>query len=1166
MAKNTLVSRELNNVNENKEGNNMTPKFLNEAAIKKLRYNGIPQKVIDEIATLKGLRRLVRHEKASAFTEIKGVGERRAEIIISVLKEALELAKKAENVRWQEKVSVREKPTGFNVNSFDREEIFRDVKDNLAEVCQWKPYFPHGESEAVQAKRRAANEAEFKRLLPVFNEICKAALERKAFTVRHSERRSIRLNASFLSTALGVDYEDRSPTTKLIVVDHSVQRMFNIHWRFFSPKKDIGQKLKDEFQKLILRRLGNYGVRVMYEDGSSLLYGGVASSAGHQKQEKLLMAESHAMRDASKFFYFGKSFEDFVNDATYNGAAYWKMRANLVRPNMKPFEFKDGTTLSVFKTLVVSDVEKVFKLDNARVIGDLEGGVAYKDGKVAHTVTLFDGMLVTLKELKFQGQLSGLGFKALCVDGSSSVLAACQKLGISVEEFMNTMVEGIDGKMHRVGDYDAICGEGCWKFDKGFSSYDAYLEWMRWVASEYPGMEQMWLLRQAEEIEEEKKIRRLTSSLIQQWMTMTAAEIRKLTKRAREGLKKDKTFAEAVRRMAGLNKEPEDRSDLEALIGRAPWLVMNQNVQEYLGTGWQKRQNEAISGKFRTEGQYPYICQDIVAAFECWIGRKDPNDPDLGILKGDEISCADVPDGKRVLCVRFPANFLTAKNMTNRACKEAFASVNGFAVLSVHSDILIRQDGDVDGDEMCVIYNKLAVELTDRMEALFHPPVIVFQHGSKAPKSHYENYEEFLNAAFDSLWEAKKFDSVGLYANLAKKCGWLASIHYERGETDKANERLLWMSAASTGAILAIDQVKGNAVSQRLIDWLDAISSAVRDEMAEIYGEEMLSVDAKNVKNTFNQYYVDLVKGLKPKAEDYAGECADSFMDQICGLIIRDTGSWDDFDNAGVCFNTEAANKALTDSSVPAKRMKGFVTKRMVKLLRDNWFKAAPKTEEEKAFDATLPTLSKMVPGTEIGLKELLKLLWRNEQGAMYRMDGKTLFDRKEEYVNVCRDILKLFLASAKWIANFESDERPVGYVFTEEEKWACLSNYVIRDGLEMHAKGGNGLPWGKGSYVMFCLRLFAKEALANVEKNGYDKYDFSPDGIPELTIDMEIDDIEEDIECICAFEADVVDTEEVNFVSEESFPNDPSADEGNFDASACYGEDGCFWFAGEEQ
>ena len=1098
MANNSLVSR--NNINTNeKKGAATMNNLINEQSVEMLKEAGIPSNIIESLKTVAGLRNIIRRSQADKLLSVKGIGEKRSVVIMKVLQEAIKQAKLSQNVRWQAKAEKREKATGFSVMSFDSDELFRDF---LADAETLRGYRPR--------------EDEDPELLPKMREVLFNLMvrldEAKAFTVRREARRTIRLNKSAVSDVLGVDYESKRPTSKLIVIQHDVQRLFGFSTKLFAPAKDDGQKALDKFQQDIMTKIGYLGIKVLNEDGTFVLYNGVASSAGHQKQEKLLMAEAKTMKAHENFFWFGKSMKEFVAETQITGAELWKMRANLVRPLMRPFEFSDGSILNVHKILVVKDVKKVYEIANARRIGNFNG-TRYIDGPAAEEVIINDGSMITIKKLAFQGQGSGAGFKCFIVDGTSSIEALCEKYGINISEFLDTKVEGIDGDLHRVGDFDAICGDGCWKFDKTFSSYKDYLDWIDAMEKKYPGTSNIYLLRQAEEIEEEDRVRRLTRTLIQQWMLMTPQEIRKLTKRARCSLKEDKTFHGAVKKLAGLWKDEEERSEVEKLFNAASWLVMNKNIQEYLGEGWKKRQIEAASGKFRTEGQYPYITQDPVAVLETWVLGKSPDDPNLGILKGDEISCADVPDGRKLLCVRFPANFLTAMVMTNRAFKKEFASLNGVAVLSVHSHILIAQDGDVDGDEMCILYNNLAIRLTEQMHELFHPPVVLFEHGGKPVRRNYENTEDFIRSAYTALWRAKRYDSVGLYANLATTCCYLATVAYKKGDKKATDNYLLQMSAASIGAILAIDQVKGNEVDEGLIQWLETISSKVRSDMRKLGREMGLPEEAaKRINHPFIHYYNMLAKRRPVPAETCLPENPDNFLDEVSGLILRDTGEWENFNNEGILFNNEAANIALTDRSVPIMAVKkGIVTKPMLDLINDNWFRPKAKTEEERRMDKTLPTKEKLKVGAEIGLKELVLLLWRNEASASYRMEGRTLWEKKEEYVGVCREIFKALITSTEWI-NKHSPEREIGYKFTLEEKKAILSNYLIRDALELLQ--GNGLDTNKGSYAMFCLKLFAKEAMANLAKNGFNWNDFSVTGLPaDFRNEINEEQLEDDIE-----------------------------------------------------
>lgn len=991
-------------------------------------------------------------------------------------------------IRKSTKAEKREKAPGFSCRSYQEAELWRNIECEASAIKEYRPE----ENEDPNLRGKYSKRKD---------ELLKTILQ-SGLTVRYNKGRTIRLTKDAITEVLHVDYEDKKSTNKLMVVEHNVQSVFDFHWSLFSNDKNIGEELKDKYQKRIEKHIMYRGVKVLYKDGSFKLYGGAASSSSHQKQEKLLMVEATLMKAHEKFFWFGKSLKEFAESTMITGAEFWKIRANLIRPWMKQFVTEDGHVLCMRDVLFVKDVEKIYVIKNGRRIGKINGKL-YRDGEDKEPKVLGDGAIVSLVKLAFQGQCSSTGLKGFFVDGTSSIEYLCKKHGITVDEFMNLQVEGIDGKLHRIGDFKAIAGEGCWKLDKAFDNFTAYMTWLEEMAAQYPGLDALYLLRQSEEIEEEDKIRRLTKTLIQQWMIMSPKEIRKLTQKIRTDLQKAKTFKGSVRKLAALWKTEEERTAVEKLFEEAPWLIANPVIQDFLKEKWLRKVIEAASCKFRTEGQYPYIMQDTVALLEVWVMRLDPNSDDLGVLKGDEVSCADVPDGRELLCVRFPANFLTAMIMINKACKEAFASCNAVMMISIYSDILIRQDGDVDGDEMCVIYNRLAIKLTKRMLKEFNPPVVLFVHGGKPERHHYTSVEAFLEDCSDALWRAKKYDSVGLYANLAMKCAYLASIAHKNGDKKHEDLYLLWMSAASTGAILAIDQVKGNQVDESLINWLDTIQQSVRKAFKEIalkmgFGK----LEAYTKQSPFAQYYNEMAKRRAADMSNFLPVNEDNFVDMISDIILRTAGEWKEYDMQGVAWNAEAACDALLDHSMPfdMKVKYGRVTKEMVELLGDNWFKLESK---DKELDKTIETRKKMIPGTQIGLKEFLLLLWRNESSMAYSMEGTNLYEKKEEYYGICRELLRMFLESGDWVNKY-AKSFPEGYEFTLTERWTIMANAVIMDALEL--RKGNGLDKNKGSYAMFCLKLFAPELRKNVKENRVDVARF-------FLITMDINDLLRDID-----------------------------------------------------
>ena len=1064
-------------------------KSFTERVMEALKGITIPAAVIATILTIgkNNLVEIVHSDNIDALKALPGIADKRSIVIINVLKVALM------NGRLSSRAEKREKANGYSCRMFESGELWRDI---LALINSVKEYQPEKNESPERIKTYLTRKAELDKVL--FS---------MPLTVRLKAGRIIRLNKSAISEVSRVDYNAKRPTKKIMVVEHDIQDLFDFHWSLFNNDENIAKSMKDEYLQKIEFIVMMKGVKVIEEDDNGTFittYGGVASSSSHQKQEKILCVTKDILKANADFFWFGFDLNQFATRTRMLGAELWKARANLIRPWMKPFVTKSGETIRMKDILFVKDVEKIYFIKNGRKIGKFEG-VHYKDGSFEEPKTLFDGMIAFLEEMMFQGQASSTGVKGFGFDATSSIEYLCEKYGMTLEEFRNLEVEGIDGKMHRVGDYKAIAGEGCWKLDKAFDSYESYMKWLEEQSKIHNGLDVLYLLRQAEEIEDEEKVRRLTKSLIQQWLFMSPAEINRITKKACKDLVAAKSFNGSVRKLAALWKSEEERTAVEKLFEAFPQLVMNPSIQNYLENSWNRKLIEAASCKFRTEGQYPYIVQDPVAMLETWILGKDPNADDLGILRGDEVSCADVPDGKEVLCQRFPANFLTAKVMKNRACIKAFESLNGVMAISIYSDIMITQDGDVDGDEMAVIYNKLAIELTKRMHAMYNPPVILFEHGSKAERHGHVSVEAFLKDCSDALWRAKRYDKVGIYANLAMKCAYLAAIAEKNGNLKKRDEALLWMSAASTGAILAIDQVKGNAVDEGLITWIEEIQKKVRKEIraiAENFG--ISKKDQYKISSPYSHYFNELAKCRTITMEECLPCNEDNFVDMISDTILKTVGSWDEYDTQGNVWNGEEAMKALLYDIAPIAVKYGVITKEMVDLLGDNWFKFASKGKT----DTTAETLRKIRKGDAVSMKEFMLLLWRNEASMTYTMEGAELWEKREEYYGVCRELVRMYLKSGNWV-NQHAKSFPVGYEFSETERWQIAVNAIVKDALDPSEKGKID---NQGRYAMFCLRVFADDLLNNFSKYEMDDNVFigSKELIESICLDIDVEAAEE--------------------------------------------------------
>ena len=963
-------------------------------------------------------------------------------------------------VRSSNTIISREPNVGFSLRSFDSSAVMAEYTPYVSEIddlCRNKLY----------DEKHNINQDVLKEARNVY-----ALLKNKAdelnnvpFRVKEVASKVSRMSRSVGSDIFGIDYEAKKPTAEWISVEHAIQEVISFNWIVCSQKKSEGQAELDRLQKQIERRFGTAGLIVIGRDGKETLYKGFASSASHQKNEKLIMAKAESMDRHEKAIWFTLTKEQFLG-LTVNGAAIWKMRANLLRPIRKEIKTKAGRVLTINDIQLVKDIVVTRHLDNARTVGNkTDDGEIFFDAPADIEKTMADGAVIytgkdgeeDLGALEQWGQFCSYGGKGLITDARSCIETAARLEGKEIPNDLKPI----------------MMGEGCWKFDKIGCSWAEFVDRCNEMAKTYPCLNKLYLLREGDELEGEVKIRRLTRSLIQQWIHMDAADIRKMTAQSRKALRRMKTMKGALSSLTEIGKPESERSEVSQVFAKAPWLILNPAVQQYLETRFIKKRNEAAANKIRTSGSYPYITEDLVAVAQIWIFGADANRNDLGVLAANEMSVADIPE-RKILAVRFPANYQTAAVRQNVVRADAFASCPNVCQISFYDDILVRQDGDVDGDEMAIIENDIAIKATEAMYEEFNPPVIVFAHGSKAEKKVLGTEAQLIATMYDDLWKAKRFDGVGKYANLATLCCHLASVAYAEGRMDAVKIHLNQMSLASTGAILAIDQVKGNAVSEELISRLEEISMKVRG-----------MCDGKM------PYTQQFVKGI---SSDKCLDESNSICDQIAGLIIRDAGEFEMETGAAVWNKTEAKRALLSFGDkyrITAVR-KSPVIGTVLDKLADNWF-----NDKQDADRATFEAIRNH---EAIGQKELLTLLWRNACALEFRMEGENLAAKRAEYLKTVREILYTQACSTKWVSKD-------GYVFSDNEKKLAVVNAAVSDALCLN--GSNGIDADKrGSYAMFVLKVFAKELSWALNRNHPDSSLFMIDSCFDFDIDDETEEL----------------------------------------------------------
>ena len=966
---------------------------------------------------------------------------------------------------------------------------------------------------------------------------------KKAVVLDIKEAKPTRIQANLLSLGMRIDTESKQTQLEWINIEHGLHDAIHPHWKLFSSNKEEGQQLAKEFSESMMMILENINVRI----GSDIVkYDALYSSASHQKKEKLVLCKRELMEVHERLVWFGKTKKQ-IQATDITGAEFWKMRANLARPIAFALKTADGKFVYLHDIHVVPDVKKNYHHVRGLKIGcsakdengnpikykDTDGNdVMYEFGELDNPTICGDGQaiaFVKLNTLACQG--GGYGDKLMMHYKGNADEYAAKKNGLD-------KIELPEGKL-------IVMGEGCWKFDKiGYANYDEFAKAIDELAIKYPGINQVYALRQSEEMEEEEKIRRISRSFLQQLPTATESQFHKLAKNTINSLKHMKTFGGLFMSLAELNKPEEKLSGFAKMIFACPALLSNPIIQMIGQKKYSAIRNDAAGCKLKTKGQYPYIIQDPVALIEIWLLGKDPDDPNLGVLPEGYASLVGVEEGKEVVGLRYPANAFTAKILISKPLTEIFAGCGNVAVLSIHDDILIVQDGDVDGDEMGIFYDENLVIMVKKMRSTLKPSVIVFMHGSKAERKTIGTEAELNRRMFSALWSAKEYDSVGKYANLARDCAYLISIELALFyKSQKANDKalmqehfellkkyMLWMAAASTGAILAIDQVKGNAIDPELIEWLDEISREV--------GKKMSIYDEDHNRTRCQPYTQQFVK------DDASIKCLEPNLlvctDELCHHVLEETGGWA-FDKEGFVDNNELLKAAILDKRFKRTKIRtNPLATGLLAELRYNYFNTPRKDKNGVVIDGDKKLHDAIKAGACVHPMDILRMYWRNMCTLEFRMQAKTTEGKRSEYYKMVHDSVMHMVLDYEWVQGPSKNggqlNYEIGHVFTKEEKIAALVNEMMVDALELNGKD-NGIDLlNKGSYAKFVLNVFADVILQNIERNDVDVRMFMDENAQN--IQAVVEDEEDDY----ADMADVMDDEndEQNVYNDDQ-PFDPS-------------------------
>jgi len=911
--------------------------------------------------------------------------------------------------------NIQRKPEGFKILSFGPEIVLAEYSGLMKAIASFK-VDSNGEYDLEELKT-----ARF--ALGQLNMRLSADAERPIY-LKVEDGKINGLRQSLMSDILGITYGQHKPVWQMVKICHNVGA-FSANWRVFGVGMADAEAAMRELKEKILRRICNAGIVL-----NGKRYGILAASADAQKKGEIMMGEASVMTATVDVREGMASFLDTLHRA--DTAAEWlKRMAVLLTPSTILTDGGSAQVRGLFiKAMLVGNGQPgPIRLDEMKIIPSI------KTKRTFERVRTVDG--------KFHE----VGPKELEITQADGMAVRLDDFELMEELFSR---EGVDILPEEFRGFKVLATTDVWKANKIFQSWKAFLDWVHELEPKYPFLPYLRCVRLASEpdeydeegnLVEEPETRELSRQLLQQMLLPTSRELAVLTRRSRRWLKRQKTFAGAYSMLTEAGLPEERRSDLAKVFAAIPELMGESHVNAYLESRWTAKRNNIARGKLRVSGSYPFLAQDPIAFMQVAIFGHDPEDPTIGCIGPEEFSLAGLEDGQEAVVNRYPANAITAKVLTNRVVK-AFAKLEGVAVLSWHGDTIVRFDGDFDGDEALVVTWKWFVNLMKRQLAFANFPLIEFEHGSKEQPKPFGTRTNKMNQIAAALQRSQEYNQVGIYSDLAMTLLALASDAAYRREDAQKDEYLRAASLAHVGAILCIDQVKGNAISPDLLKALKVLQNWTRKRT--------------NGLKPWNQQF------HKPgRATMEEIHCT---ADRIASLVVADCGEWE-LEGAPVWLD-QFAQLIMSETDDERAPFAAAVSHEFLTEL--NWANYCDSADSKLHQD--------ILDGKKVGLKAVLLFFWRNKCALSFKMEGADVREQEEALFELARKVI---------MDTFTSVERKSrGRIMTVAEKEAVVVNTAIRDALELGTKS-NGLDEDKkASYTMFVLRVFAKDIVKNIERN----------------------------------------------------------------------------------
>ena len=838
---------------------------------------------------------------------------------------------------------------------------------------------------------------------------------------------------SLLSDICGILYNVKKVTPSIVTVEHNAVNLIR--------NNAVNEKEKDRFAKILDLILVHNGIQfdgkryVMLSSNNSQLKVGkavfVLDSVAERIQDALNIA----------------SIEEVNAAGGDNGSEYLKRVAVKATPSAVLFDDED-IPVTVEDIIMMSDVEVERMFKSVFEIDPVSGNRNYyKQGNMK--VTLFDGQFLTFKSWMPSGQYRGYDLKGFGVQSTKILETLIANGDIDPEAAFTD----IDGKVWQVKDLfgKILATKSIWKGNKLGLTWSETVARLMKLSEKYPTIASLRIVRSAasetaiegeDEVDDlihevaEPEIRYMSRQANQQFLFATNSEIQNWIKESVRHINKNQDALKFAKNFAGDNEALQSIVDLYPEVLAADQIIYDAHAK-YISA-----MQNAARGRIRVHGVYPYICQDPIAMIRILVGGSN-HETEKGILPAYNVFVSNFDNGVELFTVRYPANHIVGKVVRNMKL-DIFSEIGDVAVLSVNDDLIVRMDGDFDGDEALFTDDEFVIEQCKRVYTNLNVPLITFAHDKAARFAVDGDRKNLMNSVAASLYNGQKFNLVGTYSNLACKILAKLNINSDRNAIRAALQECAY---AHVGTILVIDAVKTGKIPEGLANMLD-------------------DMNKKNSKMPWNQRFTGGIHKVWDDQRWDTRKEGKSVADRIARAVLNGTNNGEfSYDRHGMEFDV----RMLMNADYGCNTFSGKVENEVLKSIK---------------YDKQDNVVAKAIRADErVKPQELMVFLFKNAAALERSLsENPDSDDVRQEYYHTVKQILmdlddrqNVWQLANSFIANaFEVKRLDDGTVKRLKSNKVCTREDATE--LEIHAE--------KGRYVRFILNVFADEVLANLKRN----------------------------------------------------------------------------------